>query len=45
MISGYYPEETDFLDQLKTERLWQGLNELQDIVQKKNLACLIGSAL
>lgn len=45
MISGYYPEETDFLDQLKTERLEQSLNELQDIVKKKNLACLIGSAL
>lgn len=45
MISGYYPEETDFLSQLNVDAIDKALDTITQIVKEKKIVCLIGSAL
>lgn len=45
MISGYYPEDENFLSQLNTDAIDKALDTVTQIVKEKNIVCLIGSAL
>lgn len=45
MISGYYPEEENFLEQLDINTIQKHITQIEKKVKEKNLHCLIGSAL
>jgi len=45
MISGYYPEDDDFLKKLDNTEIEKAIGEIEDLVFTKKANCLIGTAL
>jgi predicted amidohydrolase len=44
MLSGYYPEESEFLANLKWRKLQESMEVVQNLVNKKKIHCIYGTA-
>ncbi|MBL8189244.1 MAG: carbon-nitrogen hydrolase family protein [Acidobacteria bacterium] len=45
MLSGYFPEQPDYLDNLDAEAIRRGIEDIQRIVTDRKCNCVFGSAL
>ena len=45
MLSGYYPEDENYINSLNWEELQKSIEEIQQAVKKNNVNCLFGTAL
>jgi predicted amidohydrolase len=45
MLSGYYPEEKTYLDQLNAELIENEIEKIHQKVKQKNVVCLFGTAM
>lgn len=45
MLSGYYPEDENYINNLNWEKLQESIEEIHRVVRKKGINCLFGTAL
>ncbi len=45
MVSGYYPDEDNYISQLNEDEITKAITKIEETVKEKNCYCLIGSAL